>query len=158
MAGGATPEAIQSAIQQMRELIAGEGDAREFDELGYHCLILRDRDAGYLSGYVGIPRTHPLFGVDFSEIEASNVEVNVHGRVEFSGPQVGNDRGRPEHWYFGFDCDHFNDLSLKDLETMDPVSLAVKRSSTYKTVEFVESEVRSLAQQLKVAEHKRIYR
>jgi hypothetical protein len=158
MEGGSTREAIESAILQMRELIAREGDANEFEESGYHCLILRDPDAGYLAGYVGLPRTHPLFGVDFSEVDETNAQITIHGGLEFSGATLEGGRERPEHWYFGFDCDHFDDLSLKDLQSMDPIGVAVKRSSTYKTIEFVEVEVRSLARQFKAAEHMRVYR
>jgi hypothetical protein len=158
MEGSATAESLQSAIRQMRELVAREGDAREIEESGYHCMILRNPDAGYLSGYVGIPRGHSLYGVDFNDVEESNVLITVHGGLEFSGPTPENGRERPDLWYFGFSCDHFEDLSPKDLEGMDLISLAAKRSSSYKTIEFVESEVRSLAQQLKAVEHKRVYR
>jgi hypothetical protein len=158
MESGTTRDAIQSAILQMRELIAREGNEREFDEAGYHCIILRDPDAGYLAGYVGLPRTHPLFGVDFSEVDETPAQISIHGGLEYSGPTVGPGRERPEHWYFGFDCDHFDDLSLKDLEAMDPVAVAVKHSSSYKTIEFVDTEVRNLARQFKASEHMRVYR
>jgi hypothetical protein len=158
MQGSATAESLQSAIRQMHELMAREGDAREFEEAGYHCLILRNRDAGYLAGYVGLPRIHSLFGVDFNDVEESNVLISVHGGLEFSGPTPESGRERPDLWYFGFDCDHFDDLIPKEFESMDLIALAAKRGSSYKTIEFVESEVRSLAQQLKAVEHKRVYR
>jgi hypothetical protein len=158
MSAGPSREAIEEAARQMREWIAKEGDAREFEESGYHCVIIREPVAGYLSGYVGLPRAHSLYGLDLSGLEDRTLELVVHGGVGFAGPQVANGRERPGLWYFGFDCNHLDDLCLKDFEGADAVSLSVKHSSTYKTMEFVEAELRSLAQQLKAAEHQRIYR
>ena len=145
---------IQDAVGQMKALIAKEGDNREFEHAGYHCLITRSPEAGYLSGFVGIPNTHPYYDVDHDTIE----DVDVHGGLDFSGPQLEHGKERPDHWYFGFDCNQFDDLCLRDLETMDSISFGVKRSASYKSIDYVEKEVRSLAEQLKAAEHKRVYR
>jgi len=137
----------------MRELIAREGDKREFEDSGYHCLIVRNPEAGYLSGFVGIPRTHSLYGFEFGEVD----DIRAHVGLEFSGPSPGTGQEQPERWYFGFECNHLGDLWLKDLMSLDPVSLGLKRSSSYKTMDYVEHEVRGLAQQLKVVEHRRVY-
>ena len=147
-------EAVQQAIEQMRALMAKEGNDREFEYLGYPCLIVRDPEAGYFSSYAGIPSTHAYYGVDHDEIEG----IEVHGGLEFSGSQVEHGRERPGFWYFGFDCNHHDDLCLKDLLSLDPISFGVKRSASYKSIDFVEKELRTLAEQLKLAEHKRVYR
>jgi len=145
---------IAQAVGQMKALMAEEGDVREFEHEGYHCLILRNPEAGFLSGYVGVPSTHPYYDVDHATLE----DVEIHGGLQYSEPQVGGGRQRPDRWYFGFDCNQFDDLCLKDLVTMDIISFGVKRSASYKSIAYVETEVRHLAEQLKAAEHKRVYR
>jgi hypothetical protein len=147
-------QAIQQAVAQMRALIAQEGDAREFEHAGYHCLIFRNPAAGYLSGFVGIPSTHPYYDVDHDTVE----DIEVHGGLQYSGPQVEHGKERPDHWYLGFDCNQFDDLCLRDLLQLDAISFGLKRSASYKSMPYVESEVRRLAEQLKAAEHKRVYR
>jgi hypothetical protein len=154
MGGGLTVEAIRDAVKQLQELVAREGDEREFEDSGYHCIVHRDRGAGYWSGFVGIPDTHPYHGIAYDDVE----EIDIHGGLEFSGPQIESGHGRPGLWYFGFDCDHFDDVTPKELSSLDPVSLSLKRTASYKRVEFVEQEVRKLAGQLRAAGHKRIYR
>jgi hypothetical protein len=145
---------IAQAVGQMKALMAQEGDAKEFEHVGYHCLILRNPRQGYLAGFAGVPSTHPYYDIDHNTIE----DIEVHGGLQFSGPQVGEGRERPDQWYFGFECNQFDDLCLKDLETMDIISFGVKRSASYKSIAYVETEVRHLAEQLKAAEHKRVYR
>lgn len=74
---------------------------------------------GYANGYVAIPKNHPLYGVDYSEIEDL---VNIHGGITFSAPsekckQVWVtdkieylDKDIPDgYWVFGFDTMHFTD-------------------------------------------------
>ena len=80
------------------------------------CLMVRNPMAAWC-GYVGVPRTHPLYGVGFEDVPV----VDVHGGLTFSG---GCAPGEPldgichiaapgresEPWWLGFDCGHWNDL------------------------------------------------
>lgn len=52
-----------------------------------------DGEAGYANGYVGVPKEHPLFGVDYSEIGG---ELNISTELTYSAEKRG-------YWVFGFD-------------------------------------------------------
>lgn len=50
---------------------------------GYDCIMLRDTDDGFLSGYVGIPHGHPLWGWDNGAVP-SDIGIEVHGGLTYS--------------------------------------------------------------------------
>ncbi|OQW42395.1 MAG: hypothetical protein A4S12_00645 [Proteobacteria bacterium SG_bin5] len=50
---------------------------------GYECIIMRDTRGGYLSGYVGVPVEHPLYGFDHDAIPPE-LELEVHGGLSYS--------------------------------------------------------------------------
>ena len=50
---------------------------------GYDCIMLRDTDDGFLSGYVGIPHDHPLWGWDNRAVP-SDIGIEVHGGLTYS--------------------------------------------------------------------------
>ena len=50
---------------------------------GYDCIILRDTEDGFLSGYVGIPHDHPLWGWDNGAVP-SDIGIEVHGGLTYS--------------------------------------------------------------------------
>lgn len=54
-------------------------------------------DHGVANGYVGIPHSHPLNGVDYDEID-----LDIHGGLTFSQEIEGL-------WVLGFDTAHFGD-------------------------------------------------
>lgn len=77
---------------------------------------------GHRCGYVGVPDTHPLYGIAYStstpalhetqEFELAPEDVfEVHGGLTYSndGTHVPLESGP---WYFGYDCDHFGDENL----------------------------------------------
>lgn len=51
---------------------------------GFECIMMRDADGGFLSGYVGVPRDHPLWGWDEDAIEAADLGIEVHGGLNYS--------------------------------------------------------------------------
>ena len=65
---------------------------------------------GVRCGYVGVPRSNPLFGKDYMATELA--EVSVHGGLTYAE----SDRHYPVtselHW-FGFDCAHWGDTPAK---------------------------------------------
>ena len=102
---------------------------------------------GHRCGYVGIPKGHPLYGVDHHEDsdalreaeERIGNDFDVHGGITYSGG--GN--GYPvdgDEWWFGFDCAHAGDATGSSLFPGDIL----------RTQEYVESECESLAEQLAV--------
>lgn len=64
---------------------------------GYRAVVVRrpSFSGDYLCGYVSIPQTNPLFGIDYTP--------SVSGEVTYSG-----DRGEKGTWWYGF---HFYDAS-----------------------------------------------
>lgn len=50
---------------------------------GYDCIMLRDTHRGFLSGYVGIPSDHPLWGWE-SEAVPPDIGIEVHGGLTYS--------------------------------------------------------------------------
>ena len=53
-------------------------------ETGLGCIIRREI-AGCLGGYVGIPKTHPLFRFDWKVIPAG-LDITVHGGLSYAEP------------------------------------------------------------------------
>lgn len=87
---------------------------------------------GAWNGYVGLPPGHPW---ETMERDAIDALVQVHGGVTFL------DRAGGRTW-IGFDCAHAFDLQP---------GLPMPILSTYRTVEYVMTEVDALAQQCKRA-------
>lgn len=84
----------------------------------------------YRCGYVGIPKSHGLFEVNYAEIEK---DFSVHGGITFSGylTSLNNDL-----YWFGFDCAHSNDKSHWNPNGIE------------RTLEYCVEECESLAQQI----------
>lgn len=106
-------------------------------DTGLPCVILRNT-IGALCGYVGVSKSHPLFGVDYNE-----VDLSAHGGVNFSDNLDDSPGPLRDLWWFGFDCCHYRDFA--------PVQLAILKNSlprNYRNIEYVKKECGSLAQQL----------
>jgi hypothetical protein len=112
---------------------------------GYPALIVRG-PSGALCGYVGVPRNHPHYEKHYSE-----VLVDVHGHLTYASKcdpnghichtvDVGED---DDVWWLGFDCAHLGDYR--------PASYVSDRGTSayfYKSISYVENEIRELAAQL----------
>ena len=61
---------------------------------------------GWGNGYVVIPKGHPLFKMEYDEID-EEVNIRIHGGLTFSGPMKGHD------WVIGFDTAHLGDTQEK---------------------------------------------
>ncbi len=125
----------------------------------YDCLIIRHR-LGYLSGYVGIPQHHPLYGSSDSNEQVA--ALKIHGNLLISGseiiernedylfsiPVVLKDREQPL-WGLGFGCHH--DLDL--IPYLFHLSGTINEGESYKDVPYLTKEVTALARQLKALEN-----
>jgi hypothetical protein len=129
---------------------------------GLACMAVRHPTSGHWCGYVGVAEGSPAFGLGYDEAnelaptdEDDYRAFRVHGGLTFSDfCQEGEEDtgichipqpGQPERvWWFGFDCAHWGDLC--------PMYLARYRYSghtgTYRSLEYVEQECASLADQL----------
>lgn len=129
---------------------------------GLPCLIVRNiHGSGALCGYVGVPRTHPLYEKGYDE-----ADIEVHGGLTYADrcQEVQNHcegichkapEGDDDIWWSGFDCAHYRDLSplLRHTLSKYPGCLPeIDMGETYKTMAYVTAEVEKLALQLKAAE------
>ena len=50
---------------------------------GYECIMLRNAAGGFLEGYVGVPRDHPLYGFDRHALP-DGLGIAVHGGIGYA--------------------------------------------------------------------------
>ena len=128
----------------------------QFMHQGYPCVIIFTT-LGHRCGYVGVPRNHPAYGKNDDEID-----VGVHGGLTYCrDDQDGYPVAGQDCWWFGFDCAHGGDgQDLKRAREIfqDPaldMLIALQAKSTFReslpvrSQEYVKTECRSLATQLK---------
>jgi len=135
------------------------------DGAGLPCLIVRG-PSGALCGYVGVPESHPYFGKDYGQCldlkcdhedwchQRIDSEIGAHGGITFSGACSESEHGichviegDDKTWWFGFDCAHSGDLCPpRDRYAGD----------WYKDVDYVKSEIQSLALQLARIKHEKV--
>lgn len=63
----------------------GEADKVSWrdEETGFECIIMRDGVGGFLGGYVGVGRDHPLFGYGIGALP-NDVGIDVHGGITYA--------------------------------------------------------------------------
>jgi hypothetical protein len=124
-----------------------EPDNAEWEDkaTGYKCRIVRHEAFGSLCGYVGIPKNHPLHGVEYSKDACADIQV--HGGLTYSSTD--DDDKNENTWWFGFDCAHAGDFVPKMAINMLEHGFDYERTDTYRTWEYVENEVRELVRQLR---------
>lgn len=86
------------------------------------------------NGYVRIPEGHVLHGIPYD-----GLLINCHGGLTFSGDHLKGCEG----WWIGFDCAHYGDLMLSEVDKKDCI-----KEGTYKTPEFVRTECKSIIDQI----------
>jgi hypothetical protein len=113
--------------QQLRSKIESEGNFCYIDGPTVKQLWIRHPSFGHLCGYIGIEKSHFLWGIDYNQISH---EFHYHGGLTFSGlfKQM-----FPESktWWFGFDCNHFGDFAPFYPSTSD-----VRDEITRMTIDF----------------------
>jgi len=120
---------------QYKQLLAEEGNNREFTHMGFNCLIIRNRpeSAGFLCGYLEIPSDHLLHNKDYSEIESIyDSELPTHCGLTYDGNRMGDKR-----FFIGFDCGHYGDASPCRSDNY-PDFWDDDDGDTYKDMEYVQ--------------------
>jgi hypothetical protein len=91
------------------------GPELEWEAHGFKCHIMFPAELAHRNGYVGIPESHPWFGIGYSQcaLRCACREqwcghrpehlVDVHGGITYA------DKEADGLWYFGFDCAHLGD-------------------------------------------------
>jgi len=105
-----------------------------------------------LCGYVGVPPTHKHFGKHYNDLYEEDPSIEAHGGITWSGDLPKEIPGAPTegYWWFGFDCAHTWDFVPGVLEYASKgFSSAYTSYAEYRTIDFVKTELESLAKQLK---------
>lgn len=130
---------------------------KEFKYKGLKCVVLL-LATGYRCGYVGVPKGHPLYNVDYMNCQS---DFACHGGLTYAGGGVNSSYPiSSDLWWFGFDCTHWGDADDWN-STFKAFSEQSERVAEYKairslcplggkirTTEYVENECKSLAEQL----------
>ena len=144
------------------ELIEKEGTHREFIHIGLRCQIQRQGNHGQLNGYVSVPKSHPLYNINYSDsyciiancdIHRINSSLDVHRGIKYTGMSVDG------KWVFGFDTMHSGDIAFFDnFDTVYPGDIAFfdrvellnadDKNATYKDMAYVIIQTKKLAEQL----------
>ncbi|WP_298814627.1 hypothetical protein [uncultured Sphingomonas sp.] len=143
---------------------------------GYECIMMRHSPDGFLSGYVGVPDGHPLFGWKHQAVPAE-LGIEVHGGLSYSricqdGPSpqrrlvfearrichvvVGQAplshateyRVHGDAWWFGFDCNHVYDV-VPGRQRDRQRFMGAETGAEYRDDAYVVREILNLAAQLK---------
>jgi hypothetical protein len=132
-------------IKELEKIIEKEGDYKAFEYEGYKCRVIRPfpynkNDAHnlfHLCGYVGLPKKHKYYNKGYDDIP-----VEVHGGLTFSEDTL---QRQPEKnlWWIGFDCAHSGDVAHF---YFNPPT--IREDETYKDMKYVETEIKSLVDQL----------
>ena len=134
-----------------------EPDKRQWldEQTGLPCLIVRG-PSGSLCGYVGVSQSHPDFQKGYDD-----VDVDVHGGLTFADHCMKSPD--PAHgichlvedgeddcvWWLGFDTAHYMDYSPETRAQLGRVGLSFNDSKIYRDIEYVTSQIKDLARQLK---------
>lgn len=135
---------------------------------GFPCLIVRNRLGG-LCGYVGVPRGHRFYEVDYDNVSIGdddgpydeNNYPPAHGGLTYAnkcldGPEdqtichVVEEGEDDDVWWVGFDCAHAFDL-LPGMLALNKKygEFPHHKEDTYKNVAYVKRNVEELAAWLK---------
>lgn len=154
------------------------------EETNLDCLMVRGPHGSWC-GYVGVMDGHPFYKRAYNDdSEPTMYDLDVHGGVTFTDVCQDTNKehgvchvpaaGRSDHvWWIGFDCAHAWDWSPKfdgdPLGVIPAPSLgAVARhlsdavdfgggfETTYKDLDYVQQEIRSLAKQIKAVYDKAV--
>lgn len=118
----------------------------------YHCHMRRN-EQGAWCGFVGLPRTHPLFLYDNQSVVWDS--FNVHGGIGFTGYISKEDVlfTPPEKvWWVGFNCAQSEDLTPRKRPPNEIFAKRTTKKKRYRTVDYVRKQVAKLAAQLKEVE------
>ena len=127
----------------------GEPDAWSGEYLGFP-VYARRNSMGVWCGYIGLPAGHPWAGLN------DPARACVHGGVTYAQEDLLSTPADASDWYLGFDCGHFGDFmpSFVAVEPgVDPLATATRLHATYnchivyRTLEYAQAELRSLAEQ-----------
>ena len=126
---------------------------KEWKAHGLKCFMVVN-GLGTINGYVRIPKSHKLYGKDYSEVNW----LDCHGGATYSAVGLGS-LVKTEDWVFGFDCAHVYDgynpeFAFEHLaepgDTMDDVTrMPYGPEDIWRDEAYVQDSTTGLAKQIK---------
>lgn len=115
-----------------------------FKSNGLICCVMRLYQYGNLNGYVSVPESHKLYGIDYMSDLYNNIDyIEVHGGITYSENYlrcIDNDVFG-KLWWFGFDTAHAWDY-------IPQYDAPISGYKEYRDFEYVKNECINLAKQL----------
>lgn len=139
-------------------------------DAGFRAVVIMT-DMGHRCGYVGLPQSHPLYGVDYSdessvltfpageevgkrgiipmlcaggEKASPDVVFDVHGGLTYAGGRAEYPAPSDGLWWFGYDCGHAGDAPLPG-SRMSEYKCA---DDVHRSLDYCIAECESLARQM----------
>ena len=122
----------------------------------YLYFVVFFEDYGYYRcGYVAVPENHPYYGRDCDKLP-----ICCHGGLTFGQVCTMKYINEPEHYWIGFDCDHYGDGP--DLNKLNELKIKPNYNFIHKsyppvTLDECISNCRSIIDQLIKAEKEDVY-
>lgn len=151
----------EDKVEEMISPWLTEPEREEFEHCGFKCLILRHEHIGHLCGYVGLPESHPWFGVGYNQCflgcksedctwekhhPSPEKMINVHGGLTFS--QMGEGKYPEGYRWFGFDCAHCYDYCPGMDELLTRFGSSYDMGGVYRDIDYVRNEIKRMAEQM----------
>ena len=115
------------------------------------CLAIRDMGMGIWKGFVGVDKSHSLYGKLINEMlvlpEVRDIFIAVYGGLSGAGrlPAKYKDFAK-DFWWIGIDTSHGGDfMPLLKIEDSDPNMAKLISTQTYKDLRFIRKETNKLA-------------
>jgi hypothetical protein len=107
----------------------------------------------FLCGYVAIDKSHPFHGVKSAWDEGDYLEdeigkLRVHGGLTWIDNNTPPDFENEGLWWFGFDCNHSDDLVWDGEDDMNKFRRSLGFVGTFKDENYVMEECEKLAEQI----------
>ena len=127
--------------EELFALVKQEGDKKLFTYEGFECAIIRNTRPGFkfLCGYVNI-REDISFDLEDN--------IDVHGGITYQSLVPENSDWLPSGYWLGFDCGHFGDLCPGAFEVFPEVLWPDFEEEEYRTMEYVENQIKRMVHQL----------
>ena len=103
---------------------------------------------GCRCGYVGVPKDHNLYGVEYSDLY-DDFYPEVHGGLTYSRDSSSNYPVESDLWWFGYDCAHLWDAPSPEYMQQNPDHYQwLEPGAMHRSLNYCVTECENLANQL----------